>query len=238
VDERLAALALAPLLLLQGRRVRRRTPRLPEAAGARAGALGSGPPLRLLIVGDSAAAGVGVATQDEALAGRLAVALAAERTLAWRLQARSGAAAADLVRELAQAPGEPCDVALVSVGVNDVTGGTGESAWRAAIEQLIALLRGRHGASLVLLTSLPPMHLFPALPQPLRWYLGRRARRLDGILAGVVARHADCILLRPQLPTQGGAIAADGFHPGPQGYAQWARAAAAAIREGAQKRTH
>ncbi|MFX6190184.1 hypothetical protein ABTF51_19795, partial [Acinetobacter baumannii] len=48
-------LTLAPVLLAQGMHVRRRIPRLPEAAGARAGAVGEGRPLRLLIAGDSAA---------------------------------------------------------------------------------------------------------------------------------------------------------------------------------------
>ncbi len=57
----LVTAALAPLLLWQGRHVRRVTPRLPEAAGPRAGTTGHGPPLRLLVLGDSAAAGVGVA---------------------------------------------------------------------------------------------------------------------------------------------------------------------------------
>ncbi len=65
-----AKLALAPVLIVQGRRVRRLALRLPEAAGARAAVAGSGArPLRLLIVGDSATAGVGVARQRDALAG-------------------------------------------------------------------------------------------------------------------------------------------------------------------------
>ncbi|KAB0649370.1 SGNH/GDSL hydrolase family protein, partial [Burkholderia diffusa] len=58
----LATAALGPLLLMQGRRVRRVTPRLAEAAGPRDGTAGDGPPLRVLVLGDSAAAGVGVAS--------------------------------------------------------------------------------------------------------------------------------------------------------------------------------
>ena len=58
---RLAAgvFALAPLLVAQALRTRRVTPRLPEAAGERSGTQGEGPRLRLLVLGDSAAAGVG-----------------------------------------------------------------------------------------------------------------------------------------------------------------------------------
>ena len=86
-------LALSPLLVLQAVRTRSRVPRLPEAAGARAGAHGEGDArLRLLIAGDSSAAGVGVATQDDALAGQL-LPLLAQRCAArvhWVLQARTG----------------------------------------------------------------------------------------------------------------------------------------------------
>ena len=70
-------LVLAPVLVAQAMRTRRRAPVLPEAAGAarrprRAAAHGA---LRVLIAGDSSAAGVGVAHQDQALAGHLARAL-------------------------------------------------------------------------------------------------------------------------------------------------------------------
>ena len=80
----------APLLLVQGKYVRRVTPKLPEAAGAREGErrlrdAGGGPAsLRVLITGDSSAAGVGTQHQDEALPGQLADALAA-RSVATRL---------------------------------------------------------------------------------------------------------------------------------------------------------
>lgn len=50
----LATATLGPILLLQGRHVRRVTPRLSEAAGPREGTAGDGPPLRLLIVGELA----------------------------------------------------------------------------------------------------------------------------------------------------------------------------------------
>ena len=68
----LPILALAPLLFAQGVYVRRVTPRLPEAPGERSGVSGGGPALKLLILGDSAAAGVGASSQATALAGRLA----------------------------------------------------------------------------------------------------------------------------------------------------------------------
>ncbi|WP_236040775.1 hypothetical protein [Marinobacter nauticus] len=51
---------LFPVLLYQGKRTRRVTPRLPEATGDYAGQYGEGEPVfRLLVLGESTAAGVG-----------------------------------------------------------------------------------------------------------------------------------------------------------------------------------
>ena len=75
----LGKLLLGPLLLAQARRLRKTALRLPEAAGPRSGvefpalrAALVAEPLRLLVVGDSSAAGVGVDHQEQALAQPLA----------------------------------------------------------------------------------------------------------------------------------------------------------------------
>ena len=230
---RVAALPLAPLLLWQGRRVRREALRLPEADGVReglAGARRSGRPLRLLILGDSSAAGVGAATQDEALAGCLVAGLAAtlHRPVRWRLVARSGASTAEALALLEAGPADPFDVAVVALGVNDVTAMRSASRWLADVERTCEVLHRRHGVRRVLWSGLPPMHRFPALPQPLRGVIGLHARGLDGALARWCARRPPRV--RPSarhvpLPamTEASLIAHDGFHPGPRAYALWAR---------------
>lgn len=226
----LATLALGPILLAQGRQVRRAVPELPEPVGARAGTAGSGPPLRLLLVGDSAAAGVGARTQDEALAGQLAVALAPTFELQWRLLAFTGATTADMLQRLRQEPANEVDVVLTSLGVNDVTGRVPLAAWRRAQRELIDLLQDRFGARHILLSGLPPMHRFPALPQPLRWYVGGRARDFNRALAELAGSRAGCEFLglgHEMMDTS--AMAGDGFHPGPPIYALWASEAARRI---------
>ncbi len=60
---------LLPVLLGQAVYLRKNVVKLPEPEGARIGVLGEGPLLRLLILGDSSAAGVGVETQADALLG-------------------------------------------------------------------------------------------------------------------------------------------------------------------------
>jgi len=69
----LSVTLLAPLLVWQGKQTRRTTPRLPEAGGEPHGQYGDGEPaLRLLVIGESTAAGVGVAHHQDGLASQLA----------------------------------------------------------------------------------------------------------------------------------------------------------------------
>lgn len=218
----LATAALGPLLLLQGRQVRRVTPRLPEPPGPRAGRHGEGLPLRLLVAGDSAAAGVGATSQDEALSGRLVAALSARRALEWRLEARTGYTTADAHAHLAALEAARFDVIVLSLGVNDVTSGIGRARWLARQEALADLLQARFAPRALLFTALPPMHVFPALPQPLRWYLGACARDFNTALADWLPRRPGCHLVRPEFDPGPAPIAADGFHPGPAAYVAWA----------------
>ncbi len=223
-------LGLAPLLLVQGRWVRRRTPVLPEPPGPRAGVIGQGPVLRLLIVGDSSAAGVGAAHQDEALSGRLTQALARDFTVHWRLQACAGHKLADVRAAVRGLPAEPFDVVVVAVGVNDATGQTRMAHWLHGLQSLVTELRQRHQARQVILSALPPVHLFPALPQPLRWYLGRCAIRLDQAQRRWVVGQHGCDVVGGDFPMDLRYMADDGFHPGPLAYAAWAQGLAARIR--------
>lgn len=227
---RLRVLALSPLLLMQGLYVRIVTPRLPEAAGARAGETGDGPALRLLILGDSAAAGVGTDSQQRALSGQLAERLAGDYRLSWRLWAENGRTSGQSVALLEQRTPEPFDTVLLSLGVNDVTGGLSLNKWLRQQRRLVELLLGKFSARHVIFTPLPPMHHFPALPQPLRWALGMRAKQFNQALRGFIADQPQCSLLAFDLPMLAEFIASDGFHPSAMTYALWAEQAAAAIK--------
>ncbi|MCY1305498.1 hypothetical protein D9M70_553050 [compost metagenome] len=90
------------------------------------------------------------------------------------------------------------------------------------MERLVDLLRWKFDASLIVLSRVPPMHAFPAFPQPLRWYLGGRARRLNHHLVDLVGKRRDCVLLNAEFPLLGELMAEDGFHPGPPIYSMWA----------------
>lgn len=222
-----AKLALGPVLLPQARRVRRTALRLPEPAGPREGVIGQGDAqLRLLVVGDSSAAGVGVADQAQALALPLAKEVAARTggPVAWQLVAQTGVNASEAI-ELVQRSGvAAADVAVIVLGVNDVTSQTSAPRFVQQLERLVALLRVRRAV----FSGLPPMHLLTAMPQPLRWYLGNYARWLDSALRGWCAEKGFGYCAS-DWSTDPGLLAEDGYHPGPSLYPRWAARLAAAV---------
>lgn len=235
---RIASIALAPLFALQGRRVRQLAGRLPEPAGPREGIRGEGPSLRLLVLGDSAAAGVGARAQEEALSGRLLDELAPVFHVSWALVARTGATTAGTARHLTRVPREtlgPFDVTVVSLGSNDVVGGRALQRWLADLDALAELLRTRFGTRHILFSALPPMHRLPIFPQPLRWYLGARAQRFDRTLERWARAQPGCeyvpLALAPGVgESERDLLATDGFHPGPRLYCVWAAEVSERIR--------
>lgn len=230
----LAKWLLGPVLLLQGRRVRATALRLPEAAGERCCA-GNG--LRLLIVGDSSAAGVGAGHQDEALAGRLAQALARRlgQPVGWQLVAVSGHRSSQALAHLQATELVPADVLITALGVNDVVDQVPPQEALAALHAIDALVRERAGVRLSLHCAAPPMDRFTLLPQPLRWFFGRQAAAFNVALSRAVAGRPGrrVVALPPALQQDAHALlAADGFHPGPRGYALWAEALADQVATG------
>lgn len=220
-----ARLALGPILLPQARHVRRTALRLPEAEGPRDGVAGHGEPvLRILVVGDSSAAGVGLADQAQALALPLAHRLRESLggSVGWQLVAKSGVDSLDARSMVSQAALAPADVLVTVLGVNDVTAQRSAADYTANLGALWAQVRSRTGARWAVCCGLPPMGLLTAVPQPLRWYLGLYADRLDAEARRFTQAHGlgYCDLRFAADPSL---LAPDGFHPGLALYPQWAR---------------
>ena len=215
---------LGPVLWLQSRRVRRMTPLMPEAHGPRLGECGSGPAMTVLIAGDSGAAGVGVASQDLGLCGQLALQLGGHRTVRWQLMAVSGLDSPGLVQLFLDAPRSKFDVVILSVGVNDATALRSPGQWLQWQHRLAALVQDRFDPRLLIHSAMPPMHGFTALPQPLRWFMGRWTTEMNQCLAQWLPAEGNRAMTLPFEGDIRACLASDGFHPGAHGYAVWAKA--------------
>lgn len=224
----LTGAVLWPVLIAQGRWARARTPRLPEAQGPARGAAGQGPALRLVVIGESPVAGVGVEHYEDSMGAQLARALGARlgRTVQWTALGENGADAAGVLARLAPKL-TPCDCAVITLGVNDTTRFTPLARWRERMEQLIAAVRLQCAGPIVV-AGVPPMGRFTALPQPLRAWIGLRARLLDAELRAL-CEEAGVLHLQVPALVEPAHLARDGYHPSSEGVAAWVEGLAGPI---------
>jgi lysophospholipase L1-like esterase len=213
---------LSPLLWLQARQVRRATPRMPEPPGHRAGTTGRGSLVRLLVAGDSGAAGVGAETQDKALCGQLVRCLSRHHMVEWCVLAANGLDSPGLFKLLQDAPSAQFDVVVLSMGANDATGLCAPLQWALWQTRLAELIDLRFAPALLVHSAVPPMHACLALPQPLRWFMGHWAKQMNQSLAGMLIDQVGRAMhWHPETTTTAG-MAVDGIHPSSEGYADWA----------------
>ncbi|MEM6938781.1 MAG: SGNH/GDSL hydrolase family protein [Pseudomonadota bacterium] len=220
---------LTPIFVPQALWVAARASRLPEASGLRSGMSGEGPRRSLLILGDSSAAGVGAKTQREALAGRLLARLGQHFTVHWQVVAQSGATCASARDMLAKLPDQQFDFVVIALGVNDVKNGVGLGHWKQRYAALVQDLTSRFRAARICLCGVPPLGAFPLLPWPLNAVLGARASRFDAVIQTLAQQSDNGVHLPMHFPMDVSSMASDGFHPGPEVYAEWARRAAVCL---------
>ncbi|MDV5168565.1 SGNH/GDSL hydrolase family protein [Photobacterium rosenbergii] len=226
----LILILMGPIFWVQGKYVRKSIPYLEEAEGPRHGRCGQGKkPLRVLLIGDSAAAGVGAKCQSQALSGQLTSTLGKQFRVEWQLIAKTGNTTKQVLQSALLHPKQMYDVVVISAGVNDVTKPTSATKWIQHQQTLTNTLRSHFSCQHIILNEIPPMEVFPSLPHPLRWYLGSKAKAFNRKLAKWVDTQPDCELVNIGGPLDVVHMAVDGFHPGPQIYQQWGRAVAKLI---------
>jgi lysophospholipase L1-like esterase len=190
---------------------------------------GRGPTTRVTVLGDSAAAGHGIGSADDALPRLLGRALAADgQAVSVRCLAEDGATTEEVAdRQVPRfAPveeGDGCDVVVIGVGVNDALRRHPVSLVRHDTRRLLEAVTRACPCGTTVLVTCPDLGVAPGLPAPVRGAVGWRCRSVAAAQQevadelGVPAVALDRELLRPEH------FGADGFHPGPVGLEQLAR---------------
>ena len=231
---KLSTLALLPVLFVQGTKVRKNTPRLLEASGEREGIVGNGRPLSLLILGDSAAAGVGVETQQDALSGAIISELQDQYLISWKLHAKTGDTTKQVFQALQYLEPQNYDVVVTSIGVNDVTKLTSANSWIKQQKRLFEYIQARFQPKLIIVSGVPPMQHFPALPNPLAWLFGKYAEQMNQVLYKWVEAQNQFRFIQYDIESFQALnlpMASDGFHPSKEIYAIWGQQVAALVRQ-------
>ncbi|EAS50510.1 possible lipase/acylhydrolase (GDSL family) [Aurantimonas manganoxydans SI85-9A1] len=215
---------LFPVYVWQGLGVRRRVERMVPPAGRHSGLCGTSSgtdaPIRLLVIGDSSAAGVGVDVIEDSLAPKLAERLYAlsGRDVLWRAAGSNSAVSADIRDHVVPHLDEPFTHIVLMIGTNDAKNFHGTLRFKKAFGTLLYALKAKWPDARIVWS--PPVDLkrVPALPRGLATVLELRARIVRRMGARLCAeRGAISATTLPRVEPAG--FSRDGFHASIEGYA-------------------
>ncbi|WP_306031256.1 SGNH/GDSL hydrolase family protein [Stappia sp. MMSF_3263] len=236
----LSTLAL-PLYAVAGLRLRARTHRFPPADGPvfghalpEDGEGGGANRLRLLVLGDSSAAAVGIARQEDGLAPCIAASLARRRgcRVDWHA-AGFNSATTGMLRDHVVHNLEPVPYShiLISAGFNDLKNFHSGRRFRQEFGGLIYALKARFPESRIYWSQVLAPDDVPALTPLVRALL--RPRAVEIVRLGQCLcreRGVAAIPAAKGLPRR--AFCADGIHPSEEGFAGWAEHVAEHMQAG------
>lgn len=184
----------------------------------------TGPPIRLVVLGDSGAAGYGATQPGETFGAFLAAGLAslADRPVRLTALARVGARTAQLPDQIAMLGGARFDVAAMMIGANDVTHQIRPTSSVRALQDAVQTLIGMGGE--VVVGTCPDLGTVRPIAQPLRQVARTWSRRLAAAqtIATVEAGGRSVSLgsiLGPEFAAAPHELfGPDQFHPSPAGY--------------------
>lgn len=214
-----------PVYVWQGLGLRRRIQRMapPPNPGILAFP-GKGRPLKLLVIGDSSAAGVGVDDLSQSVAGLLPRFLAERsgRPVTARIAGMNSATSGQL-RDYVVPHLEPrdFDVIALKIGTNDAKNYHSVRRFKKEFGTLLYALRARFPLATIVWSGVIDMADVPALPSPLNRILSIRSRLIDRM--GRTLCHERGALCPPSewraIPEN---FSVDGFHASAAGYREWA----------------
>lgn len=214
-----------PVYAWQGVGVRLRTERMHPAKGpVRHRIDGGRPEVRLLVIGDSSAASVGIGTTDKGLAAQLAR-MIVERTgagVVWRA-AGFNSATAGQIRDhvLPNLAAEEWSHIVVSIGTNDAKNFHTVARFKKEFGGLLYALRAKWPEARVIWSPVVDMRRVPALPSALGRLLEIRAQLINRKASALCLERGAIPATRLPIVDPSG-FSTDGFHASEIGYHAWA----------------
>lgn len=232
-----------PVLYLQGKSLRKSIPKLPEAKGPEGQAGKQANLKKIILVGESTIAGVGVPTHQEGFAGELASALSklTDNKISWKVYAKSGYTAKKVTAKILPKINEVnIDLIIVGLGGNDTF--TLNKNWSKDIHLFVDNIQSKFPTCPKLFINLPPVDEFPALPGILKFCLDNHTDKLRKQLKEIVEESNNLYFLSDKLSVKAWTekynlenkselYFSDGVHPSKLTYKLWAMSVAESITE-------
>jgi lysophospholipase L1-like esterase len=234
----LLCLPLLPAMYWQARRIKLTMPQLPEAEGSHGlVSIHDRATIRLLCIGESTMAGVGVQHHEESFCGYLAQEMArlASKSVQWKVYAKSGYTAANVLDKIVPEIIETAaDLIVIGLGANDAFKLNNPIRWNNTVRSLVQKLQTNFQNTPIAFISVPPVREFPSFTPLLKGTIGRLIDLLGDELATIVRDDPNLYYRGHQLTVKEWSIRhgieahpttffSDGVHPTALTYQLWAK---------------
>jgi lysophospholipase L1-like esterase len=170
------SLPLLPIMYFQAKKIRKSVPELPPAQGFTGLVnIGSNETIRILTIGESTIAGIGVDTHEEGFTGAFAKQLAKniQKNIDWKVYATSGYTAQKVTEKIIPKIKESrFDLIVIGLGGNDSFTLNTPKNWQKNIDLLIKSLRIKFGNIPIVFANIPPIKEFPAFTKLIKFVIG------------------------------------------------------------------
>lgn len=236
----LISIPLLPFLYYQGKQIRAIVPKLPEAQGIEGQSQPNGKSestMKVISIGESTIAGVGVETHEEGFTGTFANELSRlfNLNVAWKVYARSGYTANRVEKKLIPRITEnKADLIVVGLGGNDAFTLNRPSKWKVEIGSLIKSLSSKFPKAIIVFCNMPPIKEFPAFTSLIKFTVGNLVEILGEELQKTVNDYENVFYFGEKITLEGWIdkfqlnvkkedFFSDGVHPSKLTYQTWAK---------------
>ena len=233
----LISLPLLPLLYFQGRNIRKKVPRLPEAKEPKGFVNGDfKKTLEIVCIGESTFAGVGVEYHKNGFTGSLANTLSTKlkSTINWRVYAKSGYTVKQVCEKIIPTIEETAiNIIVIGMGGNDAFTLNSPKKWISDIDDLVNSIQSKFPNTPIYFANMPPIKEFPAFTKSIKFVignlveiLGKELKKFTDNKSNVYYNNEIVTLKkwskRHSLPTDNSKLYfSDGVHPSKLTYHVW-----------------
>lgn len=234
------SLPLLPIMYYQGKRIRTSVPKLPEAEGVEGQCQlneRTENTLKVIAIGESTIAGVGVQTHEEGFTGTFANELSRLLSLnvAWKVYAKSGYTATTVKTKLIPKITEnQVDLVIIGLGGNDAFTLNQPSKWNTQIRSVIEAVKMRFPEAIIVFCNMPPIKEFPAFTNLIKFVVGNLVEVLGNELKAIVNDYENTFYFGKKITLKGWVdkfglnvtkedFFSDGVHPSKLAYQTWAK---------------
>ena len=191
----LKTIPFLPIIYFQGKKIKKEINFLPEAKNPEGFVnVNADKNLRILFIGESSFAGVGVNFHENGFAGYFSRELSKllHCNIRWKVYAKIGYNVAKIQEKIIpQIEENACDLFVIGIGGNDTFEFTQPKPWRKSIQFLIDNLRQKFPETSILFAQLPTIETFPAFTKEMQYVLGNHKNLLADHLHHQVVKNSN-----------------------------------------------